>query len=504
MKKIKELVKKLQPHAIPILAGAGLVLSFAPYNFAILAFLAPAVLLYCLDGKPPKAAFVAGYLFGLGLFGFGASWIYVSIFEHGGRSVWISSLITGGFVLLLSLFTAFMAWLLNRFYQIPGLKRTLLAYPVIWVLVEMLRGWALTGFPWLYLGYSQLSTNLAWLAPIGSVWLMSWAVVLTSAALYEIYVYVVKHKPNRKKLSLILGTPLMVWILAFSAKEYPWTESGPVLSVALAQGNIEQHLRWDAGLQSQIAQTYKDLTFENIDADLIVWPESAIPTALPFSSAYFQQIHQMLLLEKSALIAGVPVQASQDTYYNALMAYGQAQGAYYKHHLVPFGEYVPFEKWLRGVIAFFDLPMSSFVSASTSLPPLIAQGFQVAPSVCYEIAYPLTMRHQALNSHLVVTVSNDAWFGNSIGPYQHLQIAQVRALELGRYVLRATNTGITAVIDPRGKIQSTLPSFTQDILRDKILTYSGLTPWMQYGPWSLWLFLGLLLLPASIRSKKKK
>jgi len=461
-------------------------------------------LLYSLNGQPPKQAAIRGGIYGLGLYGFGASWIYVSIYNYGGESAIISSIVTGGFVIILAAFSAALGWLFNKFWPADNIKRTLFAFPVLWVALEILRGWIFTGFPWLFLGYSQADTNLMWLAPLGSVWLISWAVAFNAGVIFETFKYATQTKKDRKFISIIIACALIIWIGAGAIRAIEWTKADGELTVALVQGNIPQVLRWDPKAIHDIADTYKRLTIENLDVDLIIWPESAIPTPLPYSNEFFTEMSQIAAHSQAGLIAGVPVQVeNKQVYYNALVSLGQGKGIYYKRHLVPFGEYVPFDFLLRGLIEFFDLPMSSFIKGPEQ-PMMITKGYKVAPAICYEIAYPFTIRSMSQDSHVIVTVSNDAWFGRSLGPKQHLQIAQLRALETGRYVLRATNNGITAIIGPDANITGAIPQFHEGVLRGKFSTMVGATPWMLFGPWALLAWLSIFLAASKAPAKKKK
>ncbi len=494
LKKLKSTFKKAWPYLLPLGCGGLIVSSFAPFNLAMMTFVGMTFFLYSIHDKSAKQAFRNGYLFGLGLFGLGASWIYVSIYAYGGESMIISGAITALFVLFLALFPAACVYTLNKVFPKPTILKHLFAFPALWVVFEMLRGWFLTGFPWLFIGYTQTDTQLIWLAPIGGVYLISWAVLFSCAVLFEIYQYVHLAKKNRKQLGLLLACGFSVWLAAFLLKGHPWTVSNGELSAALVQGNIEQSMRWDNEMIDSIANTYVQMSNDYLDADVMIWPESAIPLALPYSKPFFERMNALANQAETALIVGVPVVADDDSFYNGIVSIGQGQGVYYKRQLVPFGEYVPFESLLRGLIEFFDLPMSAFKKGPKQ-EPMFAKGYQVAPTVCYEIAYPFLVRRLAKDSQFIVTISNDAWFGRSIGPNQHLQIAQMRALESGQYVLRATNNGITAIILPNGDIKQAAPQFEQTVLFNRFEPMVGQTPWTKYGPW---IITALLLLSFGI------
>ncbi len=519
MKLFKKL-ESLLPYLLAIAGGGILPLSLAPFNYEIAAFLAPAILLFCLSQASAKKSFLLGWCFGLGLFGFGISWIYVSIHDYGPTPMPLAIIMTSVFTFCIALFPAFMSYIVVKLFPNNNFQRCVLAFPVIWVLFDILRGWAFTGLPWLYIGYSQLGTNLSALAPLGGIWLVSWATVLTASVLYCIFDYIYENKQIpllRNSLILIL---ILLWGgVTYIHKTFTWTDrKGPALNVSLVQGNIPQLLRWDPQEVSNTIKKYQDLTSldlkSSVKPDLIVWPESAIPIPLPASEDLIKEMDVSLKQYHASLITGVPVQ-TQDAggstaYYNALISIGEGSGFYFKQQLVPFGEYIPFEKWLRGMINFFNVPMSSFLSAQDNPIPLLAKNLKIAPAICYEIAYPNLVRKTLQSgptytlADLIITVSNDTWFGNSIGPNQHLEIAQFRALETGRYVLRAANTGLTAIITPTGAIQSIAPQFETFVLKDVVWAMDKATPWVQYGMGPLLGSFGVLLLLAWMPIKRKK
>lgn len=508
-KKLKSFLKWSNPHVLPIFAGAIQVLSFAPFNIATAGLLSIALFLYVLHGHTAKQGFFRGFYYGLGLFGVGASWIYVSVYTYGGESMPVSLFITIGFVCILSLFTGAVGMVVNKWWASPGVRRTVFAFPAVWVLVEILRGWVFTGFPWLYLGYSQGSSPIRAYATIGSVWLVSIVVAMIAGLFYEIYRYVANDTSNRKYLAKLVIGCAVLWVGAVQLNFTQWTFPHQRLSTAIIQGNIPQQLRWDNEHLNQIVTTYSTLTAEHLDVDLIIWPESAIPVPLPSSQGFFEDMNRLAASQTTGFIAGVPVQVKdQNRFYNGMISLGQGSGLYYKKHLVPFGEYVPLEKVLRGMIEFFNMPMSDFV-VGPEMPPLQTLSYKVAPAICYEIAYPFTIRHATQQADFIVTISNDAWFGQSLGPKQHLQIAQMRALETGRFVLRSTNSGITAIIDAKGRVHKQIPAadFTRptegSVLVGEFTVMEGKTPWVKFGPW---LLLGVItvLLSLSFWPKKKK
>ncbi|MCY1282961.1 Apolipoprotein N-acyltransferase [compost metagenome] len=380
-----------------------------------------------------------------------------------------------------------------------------LAFAALWLAQEAFRGWFLTGFPWLYAGYSQLDGPLAGLAPVGGVWLVSFALALTAALLVNL------ARLRSRPAFLATGIVLLIapWAVGLAFKGHAWTQAaGAPLKVAAMQGNIEQNLKWDPEqLNAQLA-LYRDMTFSAQQADLIVWPETAVPVLKEFVDGYLGVMNRFANDRQSALITGVPIRQNNDRgekrYYNGITVVGQGEGTYLKQKLVPFGEYVPLQEVLRGLIAFFDLPMSDFARGDSDQGPLLAKGYRIAPYICYEVVYPEFAASLAARSDILLTVSNDTWFGTSIGPLQHLQMAQMRALEAGRWMIRATNNGVTVLIDPFGQVTEGIPQFQQGVLYGEVLPMQGLTPYLQWRAWPLVILCGLLFAWALMASRIAK
>ncbi len=484
---------------ISILAGAALPIAFAPHHCVPLAILSPAILLWIWQKTTAKEALMTGFGYGLGVFGMGVSWVYVSIHDFGNTDIPLAVLITSLLVIMLALFFAVQGYVLSRLYRTDTVLFSLLRFPSAWVLFEWVRSWLFTGFPWLYLGYSQLGSPLSAYAPIASVYGVSFAVVLTSGTL----VTLCKGNSNAKILATIMVA--LLWGGGFLGQERAYTTLEPhPYTVSLIQGNIKP---FDKFTQAEpirsTEQTYGRLSEKEWGRDLILWPESAIPLALPYAEDYVQHLQNVAAAHHSTLITGIQVVKSNGMAYNALIALGNGEGLYHKYHLLPFGDFLPFEKWLRGLINFFDLPNSSFSNGDEDQPLISAGTLKLDPLICYEIAFPELVRKTLRNADAIITLSEDGWFGKSWGPHQHLQIAQMRALETGRYVLRATTSGITAIIDPKGNIAATIPAFEAMVLRGAFYSMKGNTPWVEMGLWPL-LILLLVCLVIPIRPLSRR
>ena len=482
-----------------LIAGAMLPLSFAPLGWWPVALLSVAALLGLLErAASARAALVLGWLFGLGMFGTGASWVYVSIHDYGSAPVALAAFLTLLFCAGLALFHALLGWGWWRWVRersaAPGA-----GFAALWVLLEWIRGWILTGFPWLYLGDSQVDGPLAAWVPVIGVFGVSTIVACSGVALWRCLGLFLEQK-NRSAEARPAGIParllravvpaLVAWLLALPLAGIEWTTAeGPARPVALVQGNIPQLLKWDPQHLDNTMAIYASLSEPVWGTDIVVWPESAIPAYLDRVTDYLSAQATRSVGAGSALLLGIPSRDASvepdgpPVIYNSVIALGAQSGMYHKRRLVPFGEYVPLEGLLRGLIAFFDLPMSGFARGPEDQPLLQAQGIAIGTFICYEIAYPDLVRTALPQAGLLLTVSNDTWFGASAGPLQHLAIARMRALENGRDLLRATNNGVSALIDARGQITARGGQFTREVIKGSVQPRSGLTPFAAFGSW---------------------
>jgi apolipoprotein N-acyltransferase len=459
-----------------LLSGALAPLAFAPFDVAFVAPLSLATLfLLWLDAGPGRAAW-RGWLYGLGLFGFGVSWIHES-FQFSQVALPLAILLTALFVLYLAAFPALLGYLLARLSSGSGWVRVVVLFPAAWVLTEWLRGWFLTGFPWLQLGYSQLDWPLAGLAPCLGVYGVSWGVALSAGLVVKTL-----GGPGRMRWPYVLVLAA-VWAGAWALGRVTWTESsGPVTRVALVQGNVPQDIKWRPAQRQPTLNRYLSMTRRHWGADLVVWPETAVP-------AFYQQAADLLAelaregrRHGAELLTGIPVK-DHDTgrYYNSVVVVGAQPGFYHKRHLVPFGEYLPLKDLLGPVVDFMHIPMSDFSAGAPDPPVLQVAGHRVGVSICYEDAFGEEVIDALPQATLLVNVSNDAWFGDSIAPAQHLQMARMRALETGRYMLRATNTGISAIIGPGGELRKIAPQFKKYTLTGEVTPMQGATPYVRLG-----------------------
>lgn len=475
-------------------AGALTTLALAPFDLWPLGLLSIALLYQGLQQLTPRQAALRGWCWGLGLFASGVSWVYISIHVHGYASPLLAGVLTGLFVSGLALVIALTAWLWARWLRPthPGWLACL-GFAALWVGQEMFRGWFLTGFPWLYQGYSHTDTWLAGFAPIGGIWLLSFLTVISACLLAEVRLW--QRLPHAAGVAAVL---LGIWFGGKALGAIEWTQPvGEPLSVALIQADIPQSRKWEPEHIQQTLSLYRDMSYAQGAVDLIIWPETAIPVLQTQAQGFADAMAANLAEQGTTLITGIPVD-NYDTgelrIFNGIMVAGSEQNQYLKNKLVPFGEYVPMEALLRGLIGFFDLPMSSFSRGPAVQAPLEAAGYRLAPYICYEAVYPDFAAKLAAQSELLLTISNDSWFGESIGPLQHLQMARMRALESGRWMIRGTNNGVTALIDHKGMIKASIPQFRQLALNGWVQPREGLSPYLQWRSWPLGLAVLMILL----------
>jgi apolipoprotein N-acyltransferase len=466
---------------LAVVAGASFPLGLAPFDYWPLALVAVGVLFWLLDDVPPRRAALFGWAFGVGKYGVGASWIYVSIHDYGPAPVWLAASLVAFFVVAMALFPAALTYVYARFVRGSNVYLNALGFSSCWVGLEWVLTWFLTGFPWLFLGYAQLDNPLRHWAPVGGVLLVS----LVAATSVTLLVGAIPRGQSRRRRGIAVALASLPWLLGASLAQVHWVRPGTAGTVALVQGNIPQDVKWHPESVAPILHTYQSLSAPYWRHSLVIWPEAAVTLfeheARPFLQAMAAHAHD----GGAGFIFGIPtferLPDGSAAFGNTAIALGNGEGRYVKRHLVPFGEYVPLEGVLRGAIEFFDLPMSHAAPGPAQQPLLRAGQWHLATAICYEVAYPDLVRRDAQDADVIVTISNDSWFGHSIGPHQHLQMVRMRALENGRYVLRATNSGITAIISPSGKVEATIPEFEAGVLDGTFGGMSGTTPFCRWG-----------------------
>lgn len=468
-----------------LLAGAVNTFAFAPFGAWPLAVLSPLALYWLLRGLDACAAARRGFWYGFGFWLAGVCWVYVSIHVYGYTPVAMAVFLTVAFAVLLA--TMFFAWWTALYAWLArGALRPWL-FVALWVLAEWVRSWLFTGFPWLYQGYAFIDTPLANYAPLGGVLLVNVVVLAIAVSLVD-----VARGTQRARW---IGVATIAALVAAGALLglVRWTQPAAdrPLTVSMAQGNIPQDMKWLLEMQQPTIDIYAQLSKDEWDRDLVIWPESAIPKFLHEAWPTLEAQGRLAATGGSTFVTGIPYVYQQNNAYvfhnTVLSLDGKREPAmYHKVHLVPFGEVVPFASVLRAIAPFFSLegiPLQGFAAGADDQPPLPAGKHRLATFLCYEIVYADYVRQQAAAADILLTVSNDAWFGTSHGPHQHFQIARMRALETGRWLLRDTNTGTTGIVDDRGRVVAQAEPFTRTVLRGEVMPMQGATPFMVLGEW---------------------
>lgn len=488
-----------------LVAGAVFSFSLAPYGLWALAVFSPMVLYACLVGESRAGrAFWLGQAYGFGLWAVGAFWLYTSIHEYGSIATPLALIMIAVMACVMGLFHGVMAWAFVRF-----LGRQPLAFASLWVVQEWAKTWLLTGFPWLFVGYALTDVPyLTAFAPVFGVFALSFMVVLFGASVVELF---------RQKLSFLLISTTLVLASVFVTMINPkWTTpTGDKLSFSLIQGNIPQDLKWLTEYRMETLKIYADLSMSEWGQEVVVWPEASIPMFQDEAWWFIDMVHNHAREQGATWVMGIPykdvehynpAERAYPHLYNSVLALGEDSGGLYKkQNLVPFGEYIPFEGVLNILPDLANMSEAvSFSRGTRGQKPLLVKGQHMGSAVCYEVAYPDTTRHNAKDTGFLLTVSNDAWFGTSAGPRQHLQMVQMRSLETGRWFVRATNTGVTAFIDDKGRIVSQAVPNTPTVLRGEVPMMTGMTPFMRFGSYPILLVCALLTVLSFVFKSQKR
>ena len=462
-------------------------LAFAPFYWWWLAPVCYAVLFLGWRESTPGQAFIRGWVFGAAEFLFGLYWIWISVHEIGDAPIFIAVLLMLGLVFFMALYPAIVGWLAARWRGSGPEWRWFALLPALLVLAEWLRSWVLTGFGWLAPGYAQTESWLVGYAPLFGVLGVSGAVFLIAAALAAAF-----HGSRGVRIAAA-AVIAIVFGVGFAVSRIEWTEPETnEISVALAQGAVPQSLKYEPSQLASTLDLYLQLTLEALGDDLIIWPEAAIPDYYETFASWFTAIERLGSDAGSRIMLGM-VRYNGGEAQNSVFTLGQPEPVYIKRHLVPYGEYFPMPDFVRPWIASMNLAFPDMQPGPQGQPPIDLLGERIAVTICYEDVFGAEQRPSFPEATLLVNVSNDAWFGDSIAPHQHLQIARMRSAEVRRWQLRATNTGLTAVIDPYGNVSAELTPFEPGVLRTGVVGATGTTPYIIWGD-----FVVLLLAAAAV------
>ena len=483
---VREILKRRYVgSAVALVAGASLPVSFAPFEWWPVAVVVPALLIWLWDGATPRRAAVLGFWFNFGTFAAGTYWLYISLRLIGHAPIPLALFLMLGLAAIMGAYHALLGWAVAKFLPPRGALRWLVGIPGAWLLVEWWRGWFLSGFGWLSLGYAHTDNWLGALAPV----IGQYGLGLLTLVMAGVLVTLLQGTARER---IVAGaTFVIIWAVAFSLRGIEWTQPfGRPIEVAVVQGAVPQDKKW-TGNVDEIVALYQTRTREAYGADIIFWPESAIPDLANYHVNLYREIYQEASARGSALIVGTlraepdPV-TGEDDYYNSVLAMDRATTGiewHDKHHLVPFVEFVPVPSFVRTWLKLRDLPYSDFNRGAAQQEPLSASGQKIAAGVCYEDAYGSTLLPVMDRATMLANVTNDSWFGRSTARYQHLQISRLRAMETGRPMVRAANDGVSAVIGSQGELVSKAPEYEANVMRARVQPRMGITPYARTGNW---------------------
>lgn len=485
---------------LAVLAGSLVPLSFAPFHLWPIGIMALGIFAALINQQTLKQVLWRSWLFGVGMYAAGVSWIYVSISGFGGAPAPLAAF-------LVILFAGFMAVLFSIPFYIFGrwFSRTpfslTIAFPATWLLSEWLRTWLLTGFPWLFIGYADLHNWLSGWAPVTGVMGLSFISAITAGFIAS----VLTGNASRYH-SIIAGTVILaLWASGLALQKLEWTQVANLpTSVGIVQPNINQEEKWQADNRDSTTDLLREKTEPLWGKKIIIWPEAAVTKLYSDAIPFLNEMNRKAADYHTGLITGILYDDQQkEVYYNSVVTFGDAIGIHHKRRLVPFGEYVPIE-WLRNVIEFFNLPTSIISLGPDDQHGLKVDSMMIAPAVCYEVAYPDLIAQSALDSNLLISISNLGWFGDSLGRHQFMEMAQMRALETQRYYVYSTNNGPSAIFDRKGNITLQSNAFEQTTLSGNIFAVNGNTPFMRWGSSPLVILCAIVLSIVALVGRRVK
>lgn len=483
-------IKSLVPF---FLAGFLIPLGFAPFHLPGFSILGVGLFFYLLLNSTSKTyQFASGFIFGMGFFGLGVSWIYVSIHVYGHLNPVLASLITLFFICYLSLFTGLISLLFKKLNSRSPFIISCIFFGAVWCIVEFFRSTLFGGFPWLLLGFSQMDTPLKYLLPLVGVYGVSFFVCLSAT----FFVAAIQKGRQRAYLWALAALFIILGPQVLQSKSYTTLEKN-AQPVGIIQANLSMRDKWDESLFWVLLQHYQQKINELIGNNrVIIMPESAFPLPPSYIADFLDALDKRAKEIGSSILIGIPQPANADEsqYYNSMITLGAAEGVYLKQHLVPFGEYIP--SLLQRISDWLALPSSNMKAGKKNQKLISVNKHPIATLICYELAYPELLRKQLPEAQWIASISDDGWFGHSFAMYQQLQMAQALSLQTGRYQVVANNDGLSSVINEKGKIIASLPAFKAETLKANVIPATGATPWVYYGDTPIIIFFCLILLGA--------
>ena len=503
-------------------AGALNVFTFAPFGLWLLQFACTGVLFALIMRAPDvRRAAALGWLYSFAWTCAGVYWLYISLHDLGGMPAWLTvlaiALLALGLGLIVGAATGGARWLQQR-WRASAAQTLLLILPALWMLAEWTRGWIFTGFPWLSTGYAHVSSPLAGFAALIGVYGISGVAAVIAAALALLALQRRDARKNRPAALLLVLLVLLLLGTGQVLRGINWTQlHGSPITVRLLQGNVAQEMKFDDAMLGTTLDLYQAM-ITRTPADLIAIPETALPVLIQQLPAdYLPRLASFANASGSKLLLGMPISDGPTQYSNGLVVLAPANAdgptaipyRYDKHHLVPFGEFIP--TGFRWFVDTMRIPLGDQTRGAAVQPPFAVRDQWIMPTICYEALFgeeiAAQIRDRTARSlpapTMLLNISNIAWFGNSIAVPQHLQISQMRTLETGRPMLRATNTGATAVIDPHGRILAQLAPFSRGTLAASVQGYDGMTPFIRFGNGGMLMLASAMLLTVFTPARRR-
>lgn len=463
-------------YLIMLLLGVIAVLGFAPFHIPGLTIVSMAFFYGSLQNKNSRQALISGFFYGIGYFGFGISWVIVSIHDYGQLNYFFAACITLIFISYLSIFPALVSFVYKKMSLPTKFLSSGLMFSTLWCIAEYLRSNLFTGFPWLLTGTPLIDTPLKFLFPVLGMYGMSVLIILVA-----IFLYLLSSTNNQNKFIGVIFF-VMIFLIPMSIKNFYWNNkiAEQPISVAGIQANLSMRDKWDEKLFWNLLKFYDQSITKLLDKQLIILPESAIPLPPSYVDNYLKKLQSKAIIAHASLLIGIlqPSNESEQFYYNSIISLGLAQGKKLKRQLVPFGEYIP--KPLMTINHWLNLPEPNLIPGKNEALIEINH-HPIASLICYEIAYPIILRDQLPKAEWIVSISDNGWFGHSFASYQQLQMSQILSLLTNRYQVVVNNDGLSSIIDFQGDIIKSLPAFSAGILQGNVYPIQGTTPWIYYG-----------------------
>ena len=472
-------------------------MGFAPYDYKIALFVSLIALIFLMFRKrPPRQSFLIGLFWGFGLHLHTAEWIYSSM-QVQAIAPWLSILLCGIGSLYCGVYTGLFTWIANRLNPFYGVFAKTLIFASLWVLLEWLKGSVLQGFPWMTVGYATADTDLVRIVPYFGVYGASFLLML-------VVVFFAIWLRHLRRLKAIFSAIAVFLLVALLPQEFA-QKTGEVVKVSLVQGNVQQKEKWAAWNFRPSLEKYRSLTEQiSSQTQLVVWPESAVANVWSFFPRILKkELNQLAEQKQWTLITGTLHSDSYSRGWTNAVKSIDDRWQYDKRLLVPFSEYTPFESLTTVLMRWWGYEYSNFLTGRAQQEMLQIGASQLSVNICYELAF-----WQGINMHLpqaggIINVSNEAWFESTSEQAQFMQMAQLRAKEAGRYIARATNTGITGIINEQGVVLLKLPQAQADVLTADMPMFKGQTPFYIWGNQWIWALLPLLLILLFFGQKRR-